>query len=783
MSQLKRASSRPANHPRALTDSRTAWWRSPICAGAAVIVAATVVAYFPAIHGEFLHDDEKLLVGSRFVHASDGLYQFWFTTNAMDYWPLTNTSFWLEWRLWGAHPAGYHVTNLLLHLTATFLIWAILRKLAIAGAFLAALLFAVHPVNVESVAWISQRKNTLAMVFFLLSILWYLRAEETQETRDEGRGLLKWYWLSLAAFGLAMLSKGSVAMLPVVLLLIAWWQRRRMSASDVIRTAPFFLVAIVLTGVNIWFQKHGQDVVVRDVSFPQRLAGAGAVVWFYLAKALAPIDLVFVYPRWQIEAGALLWWLPLAAALGVSVVLARQLPSPTINWRRALLFAWLFFCVALVPVLGFTDVGFMQYSLVADHYQHIAIIAVAAVVAAAWTVWHRTAQGALRWVAALAGGTLVAGLTFLTWQQSRLYGNAIDLYQDTVANNPDCWMAYHNLGTSLLHAGRTQEAMPHIEKALRLKPESAAAHFNLGCALESAGRLPEAIEEFQSAVQLRTDFSEAHVNLGNALRQLGRTPEAILQYRQALRLRSDIPLAQNNLGNALLWSGQVQEALEHLQEAVRLDPQLPEAHNNLGLALTKTGRLPEGVPQFQQAIKLKPDYAEAYGNLGLALAAVGRLPEAIEQDQRALELDAKLPDVHYNLANALVRSGRLNEAIDHYQQAVKIDADNADVWNDLGNALLRSRRFAEAMDAYRQTLRIKPDYVGGFNGMGAALLAAGRPQEAADQYLQALRLTPDDATISNNLAAAYAELKRPSDAIAAAERGIELARAGANGTG
>ena len=345
--------------------------------GAVLIVLLTTAVYWPALSGGFLIDDDKLISDNSLVRSSDGLLRIWATTQAMDYWPLTNTSFWLEWRLWGFNPTGYHVTNLLLHIAAAFLIWAILRKLAIPGEFLAALLFAVHPVNVESVAWISQRKNMLAMFFFLLSILWWLRATEAPTRR--------WYWLSLLAFTLAMLSKGSVAVLPVVLLLIVWWQKRRVDKSDLLRTVPFFVVAIVLTLVNVWFQKHGLDVVVRDVNFGQRLAGAGAVVWFYLAKALAPIDLVFVYPQWQIDAAQLLWWMPLVAALLVTVMLLLGR-----NPARPLLSAWLLFCVALLPVLGFTDVGFMQYSLVADHYQHIAIIAVVALVAAAWCAWQET---------------------------------------------------------------------------------------------------------------------------------------------------------------------------------------------------------------------------------------------------------------------------------------------------------------------------------------------------------------------------------------------------------
>ena len=319
----------------------------------------------------------------------------------MDYYPVTNTSLWLEWRLWGMNPGGYHAVNLALHIAACLLIWLLLHQLFIPGAFFAALLFAIHPVNVETVAWIAQRKNLLALVFFLLSILAYLRADENRQLREEMEGpqsdrqhlasIGPWYWLSLLAFLLAILSKGSAVVLPEVLLLIMWWQRGRIAKTDVLGILPFFLLARVMTPVVSWFVTHaGTDV--REASILERFAGAGSVVWFYLSKALLPIHLLFVYPQWRIETDELRWWLPLAAAVVVTFALWGW-HGPRALWRHALLFAWLFFYVALVPVAGLTDTGYMQYSLVADHYQYTALIAVAAFVAAALTAWHEVARG------------------------------------------------------------------------------------------------------------------------------------------------------------------------------------------------------------------------------------------------------------------------------------------------------------------------------------------------------------------------------------------------------
>ena len=350
------------------------------------------------MRGGFVLDDETLIVNNPRVISPGGLKRIWFSTQEYEYYPISYSSFWLEWRLWGKNPTLYHVTNLALHVAAALLIWGVLGGLSIPGAYLAALLFAVHPVNVEAVAWISQRRSVLAMVFFLLSVLLFLRSDGRlrkpeeekrrkgeEETRSEGRQFGLWHWLSLLAFVAAMLSKGSVAVEPVVLLLAVWWRHRRIGLGDLVRTAPFFVVAIALTAANVWFQTHGTEIVIRNAGFAERLTGAGAVVWFYLSKALLPIGLLFIYPMWHIQATKLLWWLPVIAAIVTTVVARAAGHFAEAQWGRALLFAWAFFCVALAPVLGFTDVGFMQYSLVADHYQHIAIVGVVALIAAGWS--------------------------------------------------------------------------------------------------------------------------------------------------------------------------------------------------------------------------------------------------------------------------------------------------------------------------------------------------------------------------------------------------------------
>ena len=581
--------------------------------GESLIVLACIVVFWPALRGEFIFDDDIHLTQNHLVQAPDGLSRIWGGKETAVYWPVTYSNFWLEWRLWGMKTSGYHITNLLLHMATALLLWSVLRELNIPGAWFAAMLFAVHPINVESVAWISQRKGLLALLFSLLSISWYLKVEEgrgkAEEEKSKGgeeqipsiAGPSVWYWLSVAAFLLAMLSKGSVAILPVVLLMIVWW-RRPIIKIDVARTLPYWLIAIVFTGVNVW--QHTTGKVIRTASFGERLAGAGAVVWFYLGKALAPIQLVFVYPQWHVEPRDLLWWLPLATVAAVTLVLLAKRNAAHDNWGRALLFAWLFFCVALVPVLGFVDAGYMKYSPVADHYQHIALIGVVALVAAAWGKWRQHASEGNRTGCDIAAFIMISVCGFLSWQQSRIYRDPIALYQDTLAKNPACSLAEYNLGNTFADKGKLTEAIEHYQRALQIQPNS----------------------------------TDAHNNLGNTLLRQGQIEEAITHYREALRIEPTSAVANTNLGIALLTAERIPEAIGYLNEAVRFDADHADAHYNLGIALAKSGRLEEAIGEFKETLRVEPYNLRSYTSLTTAYAQLQRPAEAITYAEQGLQI-------------------------------------------------------------------------------------------------------------------------------------------------
>ncbi len=652
-------------------------FRSTILLGTAVVILVASVAYFPTLNNGFVCDDNFYIVQNKIVKNPDGLRLFWCAAKAMDYWPLSDSSFWIEWHMWDMNPPGYHATNLILHITASLLIWILLRNLSIPGAYLAALIFAVHPVNVESVAWISERKNLMAMLFFLLSILWYLKyiglARLPSSFVLRPLSFHFWYWLSLTAFVCAMLGKGSVAFLPLLLLGIIWYlqsagavpastsmkiETSRFVRREIIRTAPFFLVAAIFAALNVWSQFHNTVAVIRDAGFWERLMGAGCVVWFYLYKAVLPLNLAFMYPQLRIEAGNLLCWLPLLAALVVTAVLWRYRNS----WSRPFLAAWGFFCLALTPVMGFRDTLFMQISLVSDHYQYIALIGAIALASAGFSAWTSHARPAARRTAIALACLAAAVLVLATWRQCTLYRDDFTLFTDTVKKNPDCWIAYYDLGIITARDGSPAKAMEYFRKALKGSPDYVAVNYDMGNAYLDMGMLREAAENYLLVLQKRPDHAAAHYNLAKILEKTGRTQKALDHYRLAIRYQPDFPEALYNLGNIYESSGQYQQAIECYDQALRLNPDAYDVHNNLGIALAQLGRYREAIEQYRQSLAIKSNF-EGHYNLGLVLARTGRLPEAIEHYEQALLLSPDYCMAYVDLMSAYAETGQSSKAV------------------------------------------------------------------------------------------------------------------------
>ena len=425
-------------------DAATAKSWISLSAGAAVIILLTILAYLPVIRGGFFWDDSTLITENPMVKAPDGLHRFWFTTEALDYYPLTWSLLRLEWRSWGNSAPGYHVVNVLLHTASALLVWLVLRQLEITGAWLAALIFAVHPVNVATAGWISEQKNTLSMIFYTVAILLYLKFDEERTWR--------WYAPSLAAFLLALLSKSAVVMLPVVLLACVWWTRGRVERRDVVCSLPFFVLALVAGVSTVWFQygnaMHWQTV--REAGFAGRLAAAGWMPWFYFFKTVLPFHLMVVYPKWEINPCRLVSWLPGVLLIACFLVFWREWRS----WGRAALFGFGYFTVTLFPVLGFFDLAFYRFSLVADHWQYYSIIGVIALGVAAgeklcWKIGGEESSS----VKVVASVVVLTALIAATWTRASLYADPNALWRDTIAKNPSAQAVLFNENKMATPAG------------------------------------------------------------------------------------------------------------------------------------------------------------------------------------------------------------------------------------------------------------------------------------------------------------------------------------------
>ena len=766
-----------------------------------LLVLGTFIAYLPLWRAGFIWDDDTFLLQNPLIQQPDGLFRLWFTTAAPDYFPLTSTTLWLEWRLWGANPLGYHLVNILLHSLSAVGLWRVLARLRIPGAVLAAAIFAVHPVNVESVAWITELKNTLCMLFYLLSLLWYVRGDDLMPQPDATRNpqpATRFYALSLFAFALALLSKSAAAPLPVVLLGLTWWRRGRVGLRDVWRSVPYFALAAAAGLATLWFQTHraiGASMIdVRNDSFWSRLAGAGWAVWFYLAKALLPLNLSFVYPRWRIDASSALAYVPellLVAGLLVCWWYRR-------SWGRPLLLGLGYFVLLLLPILGFLNIYFMRYSLVADHWQYFAIIGPIALVAAGMAranttsnIQHPTSNiqyptansqqptanssrmgnpwmldvGCSPFLHVLLCSALVLGLGVLTWRQAGTYTDLETLWRATLARNPGAGLAHNNLGTLLLQRGRVDDAIVHFQKALVIEPNAADVHSNLGSALLGQGRVDAAAAQFREALRIQPDSALAHNNLGNALAQQGHQDEAIGHFQKAVEFQPGLASARYNLGGALLSAGRVDEAIDQLQKALELQPELAEARMNLGNALLAKGQVDEAIAHLRKAVALQPTLTAGHHNLGHALLQAAQLDEARAEFLKALALQPNFAGAHNGLGNTLLRKGRGNEAIAHFQRALAIEPRFAEAQLNLANVLLQAGQVDQAIAYFRKALDLQPNVAGAHNNLANALLGKGEVDEAVAHFQTALQLQPNLAEAHNGLANALRQKGRLAEAV------------------
>ena len=580
-----------------------------------LVVLATLAAYLPSLSGDFIWNDAdyvtapalRSVAGLRYIWVQPGVTQ--------QYYPLLHSAFWVQYRLWGDHPLGYHGVTLILHAASAVLFGLVLRRLftgvtaaPAAAAWLAALLFALHPVHVESVAWITEQKNTLSLALYLAAALAYLRFDRDRRPAA--------YAAAFAFFVLSVLSKTVTVTLPAGLLVALWWRRGRLGwRRDIVPLLPWFAFGAAMGVFSSWVEKTfvGAEGASFELGAAAKPLVAGRAVWFYLGKLAWPADLNFIYPRWNPEPGSAPQWLFPAAALALGVALW------AIRGRtRGPLAAYLFFVGSLFPVLGVVSLYGQLYSWVWDHWQYLPdlgpIALAAGALVAAWRHLPRVPRGL--GAAAVAAAALVLGS--LSWAHCAMFRDNETLYRTTLERNPGAWMAHNNLGLLL-------SKLP--------------------------GRTDDAEAEYQAALKLKPDNARTHANLGNIwIRQPGRRDDAIAEYEEALRLEPDYSDAHFYLANALVQSGRTEEAIGHFERSLELEPARAEVSNNLGIVLCRTGRVREGLARIEAAIRIQPDYAPAHFARGIVFLQSGQRDEAVAEFRRVLELHPGDPAAQHMLS-------------------------------------------------------------------------------------------------------------------------------------
>jgi tetratricopeptide (TPR) repeat protein len=664
-------------------------WQVP--ALAVGLALATLVVFWPAVQGGFVnYDDPDYLTGNRHVQAGlawDSVCWAFTTGHASNWHPLTWLSHLLDWQLFGERPWGHHFTSLLWHSLNAALVFLVFRALTsrLWPSFLAAALFALHPLRVESVAWLSERKDVLSTACWLLAMLAYAAYAKSARGRPLSH---PYYWLAALWLALGLMAKPMLVTLPCVFLLLDYWPLRRTAllppeegappprplAALLLEKLPLFGLVVASSVITFLVQRAGGAVSpLTGLPLEARLANAVVAYIRYLGKWLWPTDLAVLYPHpgWW-PAGVVVGCVLLLAALTVGAIwLRRRQPWLTVGW--------LWYLGTLVPVIGIVQVGIQS---MADRYTYVPMLGLA--LGVSWGAFHLAARSD-GWRAGLAvlGVLYAAFCLVLTREQIGHWRTSETLFRRTVAVTKNNYLAYNNLGFDFSNQGRLEEAREMYERSLAINPNYEEARNNLGYALAKLGRPAEAVPHYEAAIRLKPGLAEAHNNLGNALADLGRSTEALACYRRALELKPDHADAHNNLGIAMAMQGKFDEAIQHLETSLRLKPRNASAHGNLGNAYAVQRKFDEAAHHYALALELNPLDAQTHNNLGNILADQGKLAEAVARYERALQLNAKNPEAQFNLGMALLRQRKPADAAERFREALRLKPDYAEARRQL----------------------------------------------------------------------------------------------------
>ena len=654
----------------------------------ALVLFSSIVflIYSPAINGDFVWDDNAHLTENKQLESVEGLKNIWLKPGAtFQYFPLTFTSFWIEKRLWSDNPMGYHITNLLLHTSSALLLWRLLSMLAIPGAFLAALIFLIHPVNVESVAWIAERKNTLSGLFYFGSLIFYLRflklenplALKKKKVLQTSNGIF--YILSIISFLLAISSKAATCTLPAVILLIIWWKKNSIKLKDLILVAPFLLFTLIIARITIITEQStaGARGIDWDLSFLERFIIAGKSLWFYLYSLIYPLNIAFSYPKWSVDSTVVSNYFPSLTFLFLIFVLwfFRS------NLGKGPLVAILFFSGTLFPALGFFNIYYMRYSFVTDHFQYLACIGPIALFSVLFTVFTTSTSKSfdsvkiLRYFPPTCTVLVLLLLCIVTWKQAHIFKSNEALWRDTIKKDPSSGRARVGLGREMRKQGKHEEALEHFRKAVVLQPNLHEAHYKLAQEYHYKGELSLATSELKRSLEIEPTYYFAIDGLARALAEQGNLVKALQLSRQCASLKPSFVPGIVTLATILEKMGNLQEAQAYYERLIKLDSNSYKNYLNLGNFLYRTGNIEEAILNFKKAILLNSSSTEALYNLGNALGQQKKYLEAKGYYEQAINLDEKLSLPYYGLGLVHHYTGQNLKAVAAFKKALSLKPD------------------------------------------------------------------------------------------------------------
>ena len=780
-----------------------------------LLIAAVSVVFGGALGHKFVnYDDNGYFFSNPHVKAGltwNGLQWAFKSGYASNWHPLTWCSLMLDAQIFGTGPLGPHLTNVILHAANAVLLLLLLRRLTgvLWPAAIVAAVFAVHPLRVESVAWVAERKDVLSGLFFMLTLLMYARYAQKQSTVDgrESRATLTPslshrmgegarragegpkagglaldprlstldYSLALLFFIFGLMSKPMLVTVPFVMLLLDYWPLgrvaglgqargtvRKMKFKLILEKVPFIILSAGACVATVIAQREGIKSMV-DLPLSFRLGNAAVACVTYVAQMIWPADLVVFYPYMEIPAWEVAGAVVLLAGATAAVVAAKKrCPFLAVGW--------FWYLGMLVPVIGLVQVGDQSH---ADRYTYLPQIGLYLAVVWAirqWTLARRWPRPAL----AAAACSLVAVLMVGARKQTCYWRDSLSLWERALACAPGNITAYSNMGANLTDRGRFAESIEYYRKVLEIKPDSAGAHNDWGKSLMGMGQTADAIKHLQKAIEIDPDCAEAHNNLANLLAAQGQTAAASEHYQKAMRLRPNQAEICYNFGNLLAAQGLAGQASEQYRKAIDLEPGYAKAHYSLANLLAAQGQYEAADEQFQQAIQSKPDYAEAFNDWGAMLLAQGRSAESIQPLQKAVQISPLYVEAHNNLASALGMQGRVSEAVQEFKKAIEIKPDYGKAHFNLANIFAAQGELDQAREHYQQAAALMPGATSVHYQLGVILERQARFKLAIAEFEKILELDPGHAAAQNNLAWLLATCPEPS--LRNGTRAVTLAR-------